>query len=569
MPPRSPEAFRLTHFLRGEPETWEFDQARVVLGRNADCDLVLAASDVSRVHAVIERDAEGWVLKDLNSRFGTFVNHKRVAAHRLVSGDRITLGGGATELEFEAPCESAESPRVWFRAGSPRDQIRMTLAVEDWERSMGRSPRARRAAGLSPAGEAPSPAQGAEGRPRPPGEIPLFCLFQHVGEVLLTSANLDEMLGKVLDLAMENLPAQRGFICLCDEAADNIQPKAVRVKGLARGESLAISRTIAREAIRARQALLVDDAPADRRFALAGSVMRMEIRAAMCAPLHHAGRVEGLIYVDTRDEDGAFVPEDLELLAALGSLTAVGILQSRLREEVEREKAVFARLSRYSSPRVIEQIVASVNTPDGTMLAAQCEVSVLFADLSDFTSLAESCTPAEVVSLLNGVFERLAAAIFQFDGTLDKFLGDGVLGVFGAPVPQADHADRAISAALLMRRWLEERGLCGPRGEPIQMRIGIHSGPVVAGDIGSPLRKDYTVVGDAVNIASRLQSSVARPGQIVVGQTTYELARGRFEFEPLPEIRLKGKEQLVRPYLVVGPSQDSTGEFFQTIGAVR
>ncbi len=128
---------------------------------------------------------------------------------------------------------------------------------------------------------------------------------------------------------------------------------------------------------------------------------------------------------------------------------------------------------------------------------------------------------------------------------------------------------RNADCDLVMRRWLEERGLRGPRDEPIRMRVGIHSGPVVAGDIGSPLRKDYTVVGDTVNIASRLQSSVARPGQIVVGQTTHDLAQGRFEFEPLPEIRLNGKEQMVRPYLVVGPLPDSTGEFSQTIGAVR
>jgi adenylate cyclase len=406
---------------------------------------------------------------------------------------------------------------------------------------------------LSP--DAPAPDQGLP----PPAEFSLVNLFQHIGEVLLSSGNLEDMLSKVLGVAMDSLPAERGFICLCDEEAENVLPKAAQAKGLAQGESMTISRSIAREAIRSRQALLVDDAPADRRFALAGSVMSMEIRAAMCAPLYHAGRVEGLIYVDTRDEGNTFAAGDLELLAALGVLTAVGILQARLRDEVDREKAVFARLSRYSSPRVVEQIVASIDSPDGTMLAAQREVSVLFADLSDFTTIAESWQPVEVVSMLNCAFEHLTRAIFQFDGTLDKFLGDGLLAVFGAPVPQGDHADRAVSAAILMRQLLEECKLTGPQGEPLSMRIGVNSGAVVAGDIGSPVRKDYTVVGDVVNVASRLQSSVARPGQVVIGQTTYELCKHGFECEPLPEIRLKGKQQTVRPYLVVGQRLDTIG----------
>jgi adenylate cyclase len=538
----------------------------MVIGRNPDCDLVLTARDVSRVHAAIERDGEGWVIADLNSRYGTFVNQRRVATQRLKDGDQIALGGGATVLEFEVvPAASPEEQRVSFRAGSQHDKIRMTIGVEDLERRMSGSLRPRSAATMAGATGEETPGSGPESRGEPPPAEPqlpcegvsLVGLFQQVGEVLLTSGHLDDMLGRVLGVAMGYLPAQRGFICLCDEAAENIVPKAARSKGLAQGESIAISRSIAREAIRSRQALLVDDAPADRRFALAGSVLSMEIRAAMCAPLYHAGRVEGLIYVDTRDADSPFVIRDLELLAALGVLTAVGILQTRLRDEVDREKAVFARLSRYSSPRVVEQIVASINTPDGTMLAAQREVSVLFADLSGFTSLAESREPAEVVSILNCAFEHLTRAIFQYDGTLDKFLGDGLLAVFGAPVPQADHAERAVLAALLMRQFLDECKLTGSRGEPLSMRIGINSGTAVAGDIGSPLRKDYTVVGDVVNVASRLQSSVANPGQIVIGPATYELCKHAFECEPLAEIRLKGKQQTVRPYLVVGQRLDT------------
>jgi adenylate cyclase len=160
--------------------------------------------------------------------------------------------------------------------------------------------------------------------------------------------------------------------------------------------------------------------------------------------------------------------------------------------------------------------------------------------------------------MLNCAFEHVTRAIFQYDGTLDKFLGDGVLAVFGAPVSQPDHAEKAVHAALLMLQLLDECELTGPQGEPLSMRIGVNSGTAVAGDIGSPLRKDYTVVGDVVNVASRLQSSVANVGQVVIGPATYELCKHAFDCEPLAEIRLKGKQQTVQPYLVVGQRLDTT-----------
>jgi len=563
---QGPSTFRLAYPLHGRMETREFHQPRVVIGRNPDCDLVVTAQDVSRVHAAIDCDRDGWVISDLNSRYGTFVNHRRVAVQRLKHGDRIILGGGATVLQFEVvPAAAPRQEEVLFGEPSADDRVRMTIGVEELERRMGRPLRPEKAQAMETLPGAEAEASRGKASPEAAPKEPvlpragtsLVALFQQIGQVLLTSDDLDDMLGNVLDVAMSCLPAHRGFVCLCDEKAERAIPKVARSKGLARGESITISQSIAREAIRSKQAMLVENARSDRRFSLAASVLTMAIRAAMCAPLYHAGRVEGLIYVDACGDENPFAAGDLELLAALGMLTAVGIVQARLRGEVNREKAVFARLSRYSSPRVVEQIVASIDTPDGTMLAAQREVSVLFADLSGFTSLAESREPAEAVSILNRVFEDLTRAIFQYDGTLDKFLGDGVLAVFGAPVPQADHAERAVLAALLMQQFLGDSRLTGPNGEPLRMRIGVNSGTALAGDIGSPMRKDYTVVGDVVNVASRLQSSVAEPGQIVIGPATYELCNSTVECEPLPEIRLRGKRQSVRPYLVVRHRADT------------
>src|SRR5208283_5401879 len=133
------------------------------------------------------------------------------------------------------------------------------------------------------------------------------------------------------------------------------------------------------------------------------------------------------------------------------------------------------------------------------------DVSVLFADLTGFSGLAESWPAAEVVRVLNLVFERWTANVFQHDGTLDKYIGDAVMAVFGAPLRQADHAQRAVATALAMQRTLDDVNRSRPHEPALQLRVGINSGRVIAGDIGSPLHKTYTVIGDAVNIASRLE----------------------------------------------------------------
>jgi adenylate cyclase len=158
--------------------------------------------------------------------------------------------------------------------------------------------------------------------------------------------------------------------------------------------------------------------------------------------------------------------------------------------------------------------------------------------------------PSEVILILNEVFERLTSTVFELEGTLDKFRGDGMMAFFGAPLAMSDHAERAVEAALRMQESLASLNTARDGVRPIQMRIGVNSGSVVVGDIGSPQRKDYTVIGDVVNIASRLESSVAKPGQVIIGEATWVAAQHAFRCDPLEEVRLKGKQKSVRPYWV-------------------
>jgi adenylate cyclase len=185
-------------------------------------------------------------------------------------------------------------------------------------------------------------------------------------------------------------------------------------------------------------------------------------------------------------------------------------------------------------------------------------VTVLFADIRNFTGLAESLPPEQVVGVLNQVLGRLSDAVLTAGGTLDKFLGDGLMAVWGAPVHRSDDALRALQSSKMMMAAMEElRGQAQSEwnasridGRPLvlELGIGINSGVVVAGNIGGAMRTEYTCIGDAVNVAARL-CALAGPGEILVGERTRELVQGReMSFEDLPPVRLKGKQQPVPLY---------------------
>ena len=181
-------------------------------------------------------------------------------------------------------------------------------------------------------------------------------------------------------------------------------------------------------------------------------------------------------------------------------------------------------------------------------------MSILFADISGFTTVSETKAPEEVAAYLSNFFSAAVDAIFAYGGTLDKFIGDAVMAFFGAPIPQEDHADRAVLAGLMMQKlvleWNNERETAGL--PIVRIRVGINSGPAVVGNVGTEKRVDYTVLGSSVNIASRLESGVAKPGQLVISQNTFDRILGSFDTEPLGEFALKGLQQKMPVYQVLG-----------------
>jgi adenylate cyclase len=290
----------------------------------------------------------------------------------------------------------------------------------------------------------------------------------------------------------------------------------------------------------------------DPRFCARDSIRFQGIRSAMCAPVWNKEQVIGIIFVDSMMLTNCFTLNDLDLLTALANYAAVAVERARLNQKIVAEEKKRERLGRFLSPQVTARILATSESQSAALgVPEEKELSVMFADIVGFTSMSEKMSPAAVALLLNDYLSRMTDIIFKYDGTLDKYIGDAIMAVFGAPLEMADHAARAIKSGLEMQARLAEFNSERKEGPHLRIRIGINSGRAVAGEIGSINKKEYTVLGDVVNTASRLESSVAKPGMVVIGENTYEMVVGQFNVNALPKATLKGKEKEVAVFEVL------------------
>ncbi|MGC9506234.1 GAF domain-containing protein [Baaleninema sp.] len=222
-------------------------------------------------------------------------------------------------------------------------------------------------------------------------------------------------------------------------------------------------------------------------------------------------------------------------------------------EDISREKRMKTAMYRYMTPNVAEQVMALGE--DALMVGERKDVTILFSDIRGYTTLTENLGASEVVTLLNQYFETMVEAVFNFEGTLDKFIGDALMAVFGAPLPLTEnHGWMAIRAALDMRRRLEEfnKHRIIENQPKIHIGIGISSGEVVSGNIGSQKRMDYTVIGDGVNLSARLESLTKEYGcDIIISEHTFNLCADRIWVRELDKIRVKGKNDAVKIYELI------------------
>jgi adenylate cyclase len=534
---------RLVIQRRGEESRiFELPEARSIeMGRAETNDVVLRDTNVSRRHATLSRGADGnWHITDRGSANGITVNGLAVPDATLRNDDVITAGAYTIRFETNDPHKMVVRapslpPKLTQMLRQPVDATRLT-SYRPGLTSLAVGAAAAKKSGT--AAELEKRLDAAE------HENHLLSLLYEVNRALGELMSTDEVIDRVLEFALQIEGVERGCAMQMD-AAGNFLPARMRYKKEPQTADAAakmmLSQSIIRQVMSEGTPVVVHDAQSDARFQMSRSVSLAGIHAAMCAPLRSRERIHGLLYVDNLSQSGVFSKEDLSVFAVIAGQAGLTIEDVRVRQEVAQRILQQSALERFLSPSVAKKICADASNlrVGGEMQ----EVTVLFSDIRGFTRMSESLPPDRIVEILNEYFSGMTELLFENHGTLDKYLGDGLMCLFGAPLAQGQDALRAVNTAIGMQHLLEEINRQSGRA-PLAIGIGINSGPVVAGYIGAARRLDYTAIGDTVNVASRLTDK-AQPSQILVSQSTWKEICGQVPGRELPAMQLKGKAEPV------------------------
>lgn len=588
-------ALRIIVSYRGKESVREFETDRLLIGRPDGTHapgLDLSADPcVSRQHALAQvKEGVCW-LSDAGSKFGTQVNGQEIRAQgerRLSPEDTVQVG--ETTLRFMVPTPKPQSfgeskPPLAGSGGGPAVKVSTPIAevpppvppapavspispVLSAQKAQAPGALASAPAQVSASNELSfnipppaAPAQNAESDVRvlqmidttrrvaigPDGAGPAsdrrFNMLQGLALELGGQATQDQLLQAVMDRVVEALPAaRRGALVLRDP-----QKNAFLLKAYVSADQPAVSQTLVRRAIDEKRGFIwrsgdvIDPSLSMREF---------RIVTGLYAPVQWRDKVFGVICVDSPSPSDSFSEDDLRFLIAVGQYAGMALAEQQYGAELRRNGKLLDRMMANFSPKLravlLEQARQGKLRPGGV----KSEVTVLFFDLVGFTQRAAQMDAHDVVEMLNHYFQRLLETIFLYDGTVDKFVGDGVLAVFGSPEPDPQQHQKAIRAAIslqeAMRVTVQQRVA---RDEiACQVRIGLHCGEVFHGFVGALDRLEFTVIGDVVNRASRY-CAAAGEGEIVISR---DLFQHIFNLVRADKITIPTKEGELSAYRING-----------------
>lgn len=539
------------------------------VGRAKDNDIILNDRRVSRRHAQIVTEAEviklidghfenGQVQRSVNS---VFVNGVLQLEKILEPGDVVTIG--ETKLEFEkrnlvsvAPIKKSEEKNLAAAPEFSTDNRSVSSNLNYNDQPLGQTQLLLSASeiignssNLSVESAVATPSEIKELRRK----AKILDLLYEMSKSLGTVFDLKEMFVKATDLVFRGTPAERVVALLAEENSDgtilsySLYPIAVRAREARLeilSEKFSISRTITQKVMSEKVALLSQDATTDAQFSGAESIVSQGIRSTICAPLITESNVHGVIYADRFNPFASFSPEDLQLISAVAAQTAVTVETIKAHKRLAREEVARANYSRFMPEYVVKQLLEN---PDSFKLGGINQtITVLFADIRGFTAFSEREKPEKVVGLLNRYFSAMSEIIFAHGGTLDKYIGDGLMAIFGAPNATPEDAENAVRTAVTMQKRLISlnQELTTEGFVPVNIGIGLHTGEATIGYIGSDQRSEYTAIGDTVNLAARLESNT-RGGQILVSEVTANECGNLFTFVPREPLNVKNRLQPV------------------------
>ena len=523
----------------------ELTKPVITIGRGNANDLVLNNSRVSRFHAVVKLSASADVLiADRGSTNGVLINGERIIGETLLRNDD-RIGIGDYEIRFESVDDAslqvsrAEMPSTLNEM--LRGNRQQALGQSSTAHPLGFIGRSTTGVRLDDTTELRKQLRKLE------RENYLLSVLYDSGKALHSKLSIDDIVNEVSQLAFRIEGVERGFMMLFDEKGQvahqtDVWYRKPPTSGGVDQPRIILSRAVLERVRSEREPILIADLTEDERFSGSESMKVSGLRSAMVAPLVAQQRLDGILYVDNLEKTAAFTQEELNIFAVVATQAAAAIDSANTHNQLARQAIERSALERFLAPEVVELV--SANPEEVRLGGANAKVSILFADIRGFTSLSETLPPEKIVEILNEYFTRVTEVIFEHGGTLDKYLGDGLMALFGAPVSKGNDAANAVRAALGIQHLMTELNQEGTsRGWPdLRVGIGVNTGVVTAGNIGSPKRIDYTVIGDAVNVSARLCSN-ATPGQVLISESTVAEVEGSFQLVQLEPLQLKGKSQ--------------------------
>lgn len=532
---------------------------RITIGRDPSNNIQLRDGKVSREHArIIFRDGK-YLLEDLScvgkSGNGTYKNGQKVDLAEVQDKDLIKVsdnvfmyrnvynytplaqdGMGELVVPQDAVISDVQSEFAKTRAELKYDSQRSFLMSAEELRST---------AALETANNK------------------LRILYE-VNHAISSILDLQELLSVILDVVFRYISAERGAILLYDAEKDSLQSAVTKAKtmGDQTGGQIKISRTMTKRAVEERISLLTTDTLLDDEFASAQSIITQGIRSAMTVPLISKQSLLGVLHVDTTQKSSEFNSDALELLTEIAGQAAIAIENAKLIQKIEKEVATRNHLQRYLSSELVDQILH--NQLDFKIGGQLKKATIIFTDLRGFTKLTETIGAEAVVAILNDYFARMVDIIFSNFGTLDKFIGDAIMGVWGIPIGHPADALRSVKASLEMQQELFYFNLYQRKKGRSALKMGaaINTGEVVVGNMGSPKRMEYTVIGPPVNLASRVEGLTGH-NHVLVTENTYAEIKDRVEAVELPYTTpLKGINRMIKIFCIISMNDEAGKKLF-------
>lgn len=478
----------------GEPRQYPLHPGNNTIGRMSGNDIVILDPSASRYHAqvVYEAERESITAQDLGSTNGTFLNRDRLTTPRAMkANDVIRIGQHLIELAFwDESLQAQQAPRL-----PNTQQLTRDLVLESLDQHA--------------------------------------VLLAEVASRLNTILDLPTALQTVGSLMKVSMAADRCEVILIDQ--------------IDRLSELGFARSIAQQAIQQRSAVILHDAASDPNFGRSAALLN--IHAAMCVPVMTGDEMLGLIYVfKNRPRVRPFEKRDLQLAVAIGHQAALTIQRMRLLERVRRQELISNLLHRFLSPQEAEFMLKEYLETGTLPPVDEHRLTVLVADICDSTSLAERVGARRFGKILATYYKEMSQVIFDHGGMLGKYLGDGLMAIFGLPHQPPEPESRAVQTSLAMLDRVE--AINRETGEDVEIGVGINTGPAMAGYLGSEEYAEFTVIGYPINVAWGLEA-LARPNRIFIGYPTYQAIGSKFKIQPLGPVEIKRQGSPVTAFEVL------------------